>query len=128
MKNLLALILLFAASSTVMAQLPKVNKADLQSNVEEVSGQAELTDDQIKEALMKDEDLQEETISFLKKSPDTKNAMAKLAMGGMGASLGSSSSGLMKSILGDQNLAAAAIGFVKSNPAMLTKALKILGM
>lgn len=128
MKSLLIIITLFAASSTAMAQLPKVDKADLQTNVEAVSGQAKLSEDQIKEALMKDEDLQTETINYLKKNPDTKSAMAKLAMGGMGASLGSSSSGLMKSILGNQNLAAAAINFVQSNPDMLNKAMKILGI
>lgn len=126
MKNLLVILIVFAASSTVMAQsLPKVNKADVQSGMEQVSSQAELSEDQIKDALMKDEELQTETINFLKKNPDTKSSMAKLAMKSMG---GGGSSGLMKSLLGDQNLAAAAISFVQSNPAMLTKAMKILGM
>ncbi|MEQ9300672.1 MAG: hypothetical protein RIF33_19025 [Cyclobacteriaceae bacterium] len=125
MKNLLVVLVVFAASSTVMAQsLPKINKADVQSGMEQVSSQAELSDDQIKDALVKDEELQTETINFLKKNPDTKSSMAKLAM----KSMGGGSSGLMKSLLGDQNLATAAISFVQSNPAMLTKAMKILGM
>ncbi|MEQ8712298.1 MAG: hypothetical protein RIC80_04740 [Cyclobacteriaceae bacterium] len=129
MKNLLLILIVLATSSALSAQsLPKVNKPDLQSTVEDASSQAGLSEDQIKEALMKDEDLQTETINFLKKNPDTKNAMAKLAMGGMGASLGSSTGGLMKSILGDQNLAAAAISFVQSNPKLLSQAMKVLGM
>jgi hypothetical protein len=72
---------------------------------------------------MKDEGLQKETINYLKSNPDTVESITNMVKGNKG-----SNSGIMKSILGDKDLSASAIQYISENPALLKKAMKLVGM
>ncbi|WP_136480116.1 hypothetical protein [Cognatitamlana onchidii] len=121
-----AIAIAFSTVSTLSAQtLPSVNTKDLNKAGKDVVAQASSSNqaDQIKEALMKDKELQEKTIDHLKSNPDTKDALMGLATKNTGGL-----KGLMKSVLGDKSLTQAAIDYVSSNPDLLQKALKLVGM
>ena len=78
---------------------------------------------QIKDALMKDEGLQKETINYLKENPETTNALSKILADNKG-----SLDGIIKSVLGDSDLTTAAVDWISKNPEMLNKVMKIVGM
>jgi len=103
--------------------LPPI-KASKTENTKAISKKSAEVDNQIKKALMKDEGLQKKTIGFLKGNPDTSSALKGLMM----KNNDTSTSGLMKSILGNKDLASAAIDYISSNPDLLQKAMKIVGL
>ncbi len=72
---------------------------------------------------MKDEVLQTETTDYLKFNPETTKAMAGKVKNGNG-----SNQGITKSFLGDKNLSTAAIDYISSNPKLLNKTMKFIGM
>jgi hypothetical protein len=80
-------------------------------------------DKQIKEALMKDEGLQTETIEHLKENEETKEAVERLS-----AKADGSKKGIMKGILKNEMLTKAALDFIKSKPDLLQKAMSLVGM
>ena len=128
MKKLLffAIALAFSATATLSAQtLPSVNTKDLNKAGKDAVSQASSSSqaDQIKEALMKDKDLQEKTIDHLKSNPGTKDALM-----GMAAKNSGGLKGLMKSVLGDKSLSQAAVDYITKNPDLLKKAMSIVGM
>jgi hypothetical protein len=115
----------FSAVSSLSAQtLPSVKSKDLTKVTSEAASQlsADQTD-QIKQALMKDEGLQEKTIDYLKSNPDTKDELVNLASKNTGGL-----KGMMKSILGDKSLSQTAIDYISKNPDLLKKAMSIVGM
>lgn len=119
--------LIFAAfltfAATVSAQsLPSATSIK-KSTQEVVTKEKMTTNDQIKKALLNDEDLQTAAIGHLKSNPDTAASIANIATENDGAM-----SGMMKSILGDKKLAAIAIDYIAKNPKLLEKAMKIVGM
>lgn len=123
-----AIAIAFSTVSTLSAQtLPSVNTKDLnkagKDAVAEASASASSQTDQIKEALMKDKELQEKTIDHLKSNPETKDALM-----GMAAKNTGGLKGLMKSVLGDKSLSQAAVDYVTKNPDLLQKAMKLVGM
>ncbi len=125
MKKVLILILVMAFSTTVFSQtMPSLTTDDVtKAGVETLSKENPELDNQIKEALQKDEGLQKETINYLKENPDTANALTKII-----ADNKDSIDGVMKSILGDSQLTTAAIDYISNNPEMLSKVMKIVGM
>lgn len=124
MKKYLFLTLVLAFTFSVTAQkLPTIKKIS-NDTVEETVKMTDNLDEQVKTALLKDKGLQKEAFSFLKSNPETTTAFAGLAS----KSMGSSSSDLIKSVLGDKDLASAAINYIVSNPKLLEKAMKIVGM
>ncbi len=125
MKKVLILILVMAFSTTVFSQtMPSLTTDDVtKAGVETLSKENPELDNQIKEALQKDEGLQKETINYLKENPDTANALTKII-----ADNKDSIDGVMKSILGDSQLTSAAIDYISNNPELLSKAMKIIGM
>jgi hypothetical protein len=124
MKKYLFLTLVMAFTFSVSAQkLPSTKKLSKEA-VDKTVKVTENTEEQVKTALLKDKGLQKEALSFLKSNPETTVAMAGLAT----KSMGSSSSDLMKSVLGNKDLATAAINYITSNPKLLQKAMKIVGM
>ena len=72
---------------------------------------------------MKDEGLQKETINYLKSNPETVESLTSMITKNGGAN-----KGIMKSILGDKTLSAAAIDYISNNPELLDKAMKLIGM
>ena len=96
----------------------KLSKETVEKTVKATDG----VESQIKTALLKDEGLQKEAFNFLKSNPETSSAFAGLAAKKLG------SSSLIKSVLGDSDLANAAINYIASNPKLLEKAMKIVGM
>ena len=104
--------------------MPSLNSSDAtKAGLEAVSKENPDMEGQITEALKKDEGLQKEAINYLKNNPETAVSLA-----GMAKKSGGSNKGLMKSILGDKDLTAAAIEFISSNPELLSKAMKVIGM
>lgn len=124
MKKILLLLTVVFSTAALSAQtLPSVKSSDITKAVTESTPQlSSKQEDQIKKALMKDEDLQKETIDYLKSNPETTASIAKMAAKSSG------NKGLMKSILGDKSLTAAAMDFISKNPDLLKKAMKIIGM
>jgi hypothetical protein len=105
-----------AQTTESMTKMSKDKKAEMTSAVNE-------QDKQITDALMKDKELQEETVDYLMNNEDTKEEVAKIAKQTKG-----SKKGIMASILKNEQLTAAAIDYVKSNPELLKKAMSVVGM
>lgn len=125
MKKVLFLTLVIAFSTSVSAQITtSVKASDLKKQgLELVSKESPNLEAQIKDALMKDEGLQTETINYLKSNPETTKAMAGMAKSG-----NVSNRGIIKSILGDKDLSTVAIDYISNNPKLLSKAMKLIGM
>ena len=104
--------------------MPSLNSSDAsKAGLEAVSKNNPDQTAQIKSALEKDTGLQKEAINYLKNNPDTAKSVA-----GIVKKNGGSNKGLMKSILGDKDLTTAAIEYISSNPELLSKAMKLVGM
>lgn len=113
----------FSASITAQS-LPSVSTDDVKkAGVDAMADQNPEMEKQIKDALMKDEGLQKETINYLKENPETTNALSKILTDNKG-----SLDGIIKSVLGDSELTTAAIDWISNNPEMLNKVMKIVGM
>lgn len=114
-----------AFTTAVSAQtMPSIKADDVKSaGAQALAEQNPEMDKQIKDALMKDEGLQKETINYLKENPETASALAGILTKNKG-----SLDGIMKSVLGDSQLTTAAIDWISNNPEMLSKAMKIIGM
>ncbi len=125
MKLFLSFTLIIAFSMTLSAQtMPSVKASDLKKDgIEAVSKEKPNMEAQIKSALMKDEDLQKETIKYLKSNPETTKSLTSMVAKNKG-----SNKGIMKSILGDKKLSTAAIDYISKNPKLLEKAMKVIGM
>jgi len=125
MKKVLFLMFAMAFTTAVSAQtMPSMSTDDVKKvGTEALAEQNPEMDKQIKDALMKDEGLQKETINHLKENPETASALAGILTKNKG-----SLDGIMKSVLGDSELTTAAIDFISNNPEMLSKAMKIVGM
>ena len=123
MRNFLFFTFIIAFSTTLTAQtLPSAG--DLQKGgMEAISKEKPNMDAQIKNALMKDTDLQKQTMDYLMTNPKTTESLTSMITENKG-----SNSGIMNSILGDKNLSAAAIDYISSNPELLSKAMKLVGM
>jgi len=89
----------------------------------EMTAEQDKQDKQIKDALMKDKDVQEQTVDYLMNNEDTAKQVAKLASKSDG-----SKKSVMQSILKNKKLSEAAIEYVKSNPELLKKAMSAVGM
>ncbi|KAB1067679.1 hypothetical protein F6U93_08710 [Tamlana haliotis] len=116
---LLTIGLAFSAISMSAQSFP-LKSSDIQA-----AGSSQLSDSQtekVKQALMKDEDLQSKTIDYLKKDPETAKSVMDLA------SNSSSNSNLMQSILGNKSLTDHAIDYITKNPKLLKQALKVVGL
>ena len=104
--------------------MPSISTNDVKKvEVDALAEQSPEMDKQIKEALMKDEGLQKETIDYLKENPETASALTNILTENKG-----SLDGIMKSVLGDSDLTTAAIDWISKNPEMLNKVMKIVGM
>lgn len=125
MKKVLFFTFIMAFSATLSAQtLPSVKASDLNKDgIETLAKDNPNVEAQIKDALMKDEDLQKDTINYLKSNPETTKSLASMVTKNKG-----SNEGIMKSILGDKKLSAAAIDYISNNPELLSKAMKLIGM
>jgi len=125
MKSILFLIFAISFSAASFGQtMPSISTDDItKAGTEALAKENPELENQIKEALTKDEGLQKETIDYLKKNPETTNALTKIL-----ADNKDSIDGVIKSILGDSQLTTAAIDYISNNPEMLNKVMKIVGM
>jgi len=125
MKKVLFFTFIMVFSAGLSAQtLPSVKASDLnKEGVEALAKEQPNMDEQIKDALMKDDGLQKDTIDYLKSNPETAQSVASMVTKNKGMN-----KGIMKSILGDKNLSTAAIDYISKNPELLSKAMKIIGM
>ncbi len=80
MKRVVLLIVAMIFSASISAQtMPTVNTDDVKNaGVAVAAEQSPEVEKQIKDALMKDEGLQKETINYLKENPETTNALSKI--------------------------------------------------
>jgi len=122
MKKVLFFVIAIAFTTAASAQSVSISSTP-KTVTKGVVKENHKMDKQIAEALMKDEGLQKETIGYLSKNKETKDAVAKLAKSNKG-----SNKGIMKAILGDKKLSTAAIEFISNNPELLSKAMKLVGM
>lgn len=125
MKRIVLLIVAVVFSATISAQtIPSVKTEDVKSAGMAVANEQNPDmEKQIKEALMKDESLQEETIGYLQDNEDTSDAITEIIQDNE-----DSLSGIMEAVMGDSALSSAAIDWISNNPEMLKKAMKIAGM
>lgn len=125
MKRVLLLIFVMAFTTSISAQtMPSVSTDDVKNaGMEAAAKQNPELEQQIKDALSKDEGLQKETVNYLKENPDTASAITKII-----ADNKDSLDGIIKSVLGDSSLTTAAVDWIANNPEMLSKAMKIIGM
>lgn len=126
MKKVLFFALAIAFTTAASAQTISATSVSKSASTE-LKKENPKMDKQIEEALMKDEGLQKDTIKYLSNNKETKDAVSKMVKKNKGSNKGSSK-GIMKSILGDKTLSAAAIDYISSNPELLDKAMKIVGM
>jgi len=121
MKNYFFLLFIAMFSLSLSAQnLPSVK--NVTDNAEKTIKNKDV-DEQVSNALLKDEGLQKEAFNFLKSNPKTKSSFLGLLEKNKG-----SSTDLIKSVLGNKDLATAAINYIKDNPKLLEKAMKIVGL
>lgn len=125
MKKVLFLVLTLAFSTYTFGQtLPSISTDDVtKAGTEALAKENPELENQIKEALQKDEGLQKETINYLKENPETSSALAMILTENK-----DSVNGVIKSILGDSQLTTAAIDWISNNPEMLSQVMKIVGM
>jgi transcription termination factor NusB len=125
MKRVVLLIVAVIFSASISAQtMPSVSTDDVKNaGVAVAAEQSPEVEKQIKDALMKDEGLQKETINYLKENPETTNALSKILVDNK-----DSLDGIIKSVLGDSALTTAAVDWIANNPEMLNKVMKIVGM
>ena len=125
MKKLLFMLFAMTFTTAVSAQtMPSISTDDVKKvGTEALASQSPETEKKIKDALMKDEGLQKETINYLKENPETAGALAGILTKNKG-----SLDGIIKSVLGDSDLTTAAIDWISNNPEMLSKVMKIVGM
>ncbi|MCH2213581.1 MAG: hypothetical protein MK086_00265 [Flavobacteriales bacterium] len=122
MKNLF--IALFVVGFTVAGTAQTKSLSKIKKDAKsEVSAVSENQDKQIAEALMKDKDLQNQTVEFLMNNEDTKEQVAKIS-----SKVGDSKKSIMDGILKNEALTTAAVDYVKNNPDLLEKAMKLIGM
>lgn len=118
-----AFTVVFSASLSAQ-QLPSVKTSDLKKDgIEALTKGDSKMDTQIKSALMKDEGLQKEAISYLKSNPDAVTSLA-----GILKNSDSSNSKIMSAILENKELTKMAIDYVSKNPKLLKKAMGLLKM
>ena len=115
----------FAFSISSSAQIiPKMKVEDVKkAGMESVTKDDMNMDKQIKSALMKDDNLQEKGISYLKSNPETSKSLTSLLLKNKG-----SNSAIMQSILGDEKLSSTLIEYIAKNPKLLKQVTSIIGM
>lgn len=125
MKRLLLLVFVMAFTASLSAQtMPSVSTDDVKKvGMEAAADQNPELENQIKDALSKDEGLQKETVNYLKENPETTNAISKIITDNK-----DSLDGIIKSVLGDSALTTAAVDYIANNPEMLNKVMKMAGM
>lgn len=123
MKGLLIGLFVFAFAVAGSAQSTKDVSRMTKDAKSEMTTEQDKQDKQIQDALMKDVDLQEQTVDYLMENEDTAKQVAKLAEKTDG-----SKKSIMASILKNKKLTEAAINYVKNNPELLKKAMSVVGM
>ena len=125
MKKILVFTLAMAFTASMSAQINiSTDGAKAKKEVTKVySADSAGLEGQIKSALIKDEGLQRSAMNYLKSNPETAKSMLSAATKSEG-----SSTALIKTVLGNKELTAAAIEYISSNPELLSRAMKIIGM
>ena len=125
MKTVFLLFFALVFTMSLSAQnMPSVNTEDVKAaSMQAAADQNPDMTAQIKEALMKDEGIQKETLDYLKSNPETTSAITKIIQDNK-----DSIDQIMKSVLGDSALTSAAVDWIANNPEMLNKVMKFAGM
>ena len=123
MKRIVLVIAAVAFSTSLAAQdVSSVETEEVNEvAVEAVEEQTAVTDDQIVEAVSKDEGLQDEAINHLKEHPDATETMATLD-----ADYEGSRADIINAVMSDPQLKAAVVEYIKSNPELLNKVVKLV--
>ena len=125
MKRIGLFIVAVAFTTSLAAQeVSAVENVDVEDvAVETVEVQATVTDEQIMEALTKDEGLHTATLGHLQEHPDTSEAVAALD-----AEYEGSQQDIINSVLRNPQLSSVALDYVKSNPELLSKVASLVSM
>lgn len=123
MKNIFTLCLFLFIANLSFAQIPSSKEIVSPSNITKVASDLGISDEQITDAIGKDDVLQKDLINQMKTEAATQVAMAKL-----NKMTGGSQKSIIKSILGNKDLTKMAIDCIKNNPGLLLEAKKFLGL
>jgi hypothetical protein len=119
MKKVLLALFVVACGTTVSAQTD-LSTAKAKSAV--VKSQDDQQDQQIREALNENKELQDIAIEYLNDNKKSKEAMAKVFEENKGEK-----AGMIKSILSNKKLSTMALDYIKDNPDLMKKVMSTVG-
>ncbi|MFK5981387.1 MAG: hypothetical protein QM499_00615 [Flavobacteriaceae bacterium] len=122
MKKLLFFVLAVAFTTVASAQKLSVSSVT-KTDAKEMMKENPKMEKQITDALMKDKDLQKETLEYLKSNPETKSMFGKLYKENKGVA-----EDVMKSVLSNPKLSSKVTDWISGNPEMLNKVLSLTNM
>jgi len=124
MKKLL-FIIAFAITGVTSAQTLSASSSEKEDNTKAATMMEKnpKIEKQIKEQLVKNEELGTMAIKHLKSDPEVKSMMGKLDTKNKG-----SVNGIMKSVMSDPKLASKVMDWVNTNPEVLDYAMNLIGM
>ncbi|MEM9052288.1 MAG: hypothetical protein AAGC47_09575 [Bacteroidota bacterium] len=122
MKGLLIGLFVVAFAVTGNAQTKSLSKMKKNAKSEVVTAE-ERQNQVITDAIMEEGEVQTKTLEHLLKNEDTKEAMTMLSK-----EAGDSKKGLLDGLFKNEMLTTAALDYVKNNPELLEKAMKMVGM
>jgi len=124
MKKLL-FIIAFAITGVTSAQTLSASSSEKEDNTKAATMMEKnpKIEKQIKEQLVKNEELGTMAIKHLKSDPEVKSMMGKLDTKNKG-----SVNGIMKSVMSDPKLASKVLDWVNTNPEVLDYAMNLIGM
>ncbi len=125
MKKIFLVLSVLAITSFCYAQTPTVSIKDATNAASKTSSmsQSKEVQDQIKEQLVKNEELGTMAIEHLKTDPEAKSSISKLYSKNKG-----SVSDIMKSVMSDPKLSSKVMDWVNNNPKVLEKLMSFVKM
>ncbi len=123
MKRILLALIVVACGTTLSAQSTTMTSSSKTDSEKVVASKDAQQDAQITKALMEDEGLQDATFKYLDSNKETNAALAKYYRASDGNKVD-----MMKQVLSDKKMGPIALQYIKENPRMMEKAMKVAGM
>lgn len=121
MKRILLALIVVACGTTVSAQSTVKSNTSKSNTMKAADSKDSKEDAQISKALLQDEDLQDKVFKSLDENKTTNAALASIYKQTEGDKVN-----MMKQILRDKKLSTIAIQYVKDNPEMMEKVMKMV--
>lgn len=123
MKRILLALLVVVCGTTLSAQSTNMTNSKKVDSKKVVTSKDAQLDNHISQALLKDETLQDATFKNLDSNKETNAALAQIYTQAEGNKVD-----MMKQVLLNKKLSVVAIQYVKENPEMMEKAMKVARM